>query len=422
MLIVLFASCKKESDVGIDIQPEEDIIGLYTTDTLTLWTTTVREDSLRTDETPTAVIGTISSYDPIFGSARHGVFSQFSIPNNQSDINFGSGAVLDSAVLMIAYEYDFYGDTLQQQTWSVYQMTEKIYKDSVYYSNQTKDYYPQAVGSLTFLPHPRTSTEVDSVYMAAHVRIPINMNFAQMIFAEGDGNGALSDDGTWVNFMNGLYIEPATTGGALLYMNMVDTLTGLRLYYHTTSDTSSFTFTVGSSTPYYSYYRHDYTGSQAGNAIGVQGLNLNYIQSNAGLKTKIEFPYLNDWYNSLGYEAAINKAELVIFAETPADPDHLPLNTRYFVTSIDSVGKEHLIVDMFESADYFGGSLNTTTNVYKINMARYFQSICTGGQENNGIYLKEIFGAENGRRSVIGSSTNPNGLRMYVRLTYTRIN
>ena len=112
----------------------------------------------------------------------------------------------------------------------------------------------------------------------------------------------------------------------------------------------------------------------------------------------------------------------MIFAETPADPDHLPLNTRFFVTSIDSVGEEHLIIDMFESAEYFGGSLNTTTNVYKINMARYFQSMCTGDQQNNGIYLKEIYGAENGRRSVIGSSTNQNGLKMYLRLTYTRIN
>src|ERR1044072_2093431 len=41
VLLVFFASCKKESDVGIDIQPEEDIIGLYTTDTMTLWTSTV---------------------------------------------------------------------------------------------------------------------------------------------------------------------------------------------------------------------------------------------------------------------------------------------------------------------------------------------------------------------------------------------
>jgi len=45
-----------------------------------------------------------------------------------------------------------------------------------------------------------------------------------------------------------------------------------------------------------------------------------------------------------------------------------------------------------------------------------------GTEENNGLYLKEIFGAENGRRSVIGSGAPTSGNRMYLRLVYTRIN
>ena len=425
LLLVLFASsCKKESEVGVGIQPEEDIIGLYTTDTMTLWTTTVREDSMRTDETPTVVLGTC--HDDDFGQTRAGVFTQLSIPNNQSNINFFSigGAVLDSAVLTMAYKFDFYGDTSVAQTLNVYQMTERIYKDSIYYSNRPRSYYPAAVGTKSFYPHPRTSVVVDGDSLAAHIRIPIDYNFANTIFMEGDGSGALNSEDSWADFMNGLYVEAdGATGKSLQYMNMIDTLTGLKLYYHNDSGATSFTFIVGTSTPYYSYYQHNYPLSIT-SILGDRFVGVNHIQSNAGLKTKIEFPFLNAWYDSLGYEAAINKAELVIFGVAPTDPDRFPLNTRMFVTSIDSAGKERLLIDMFESATYYGGSLNTTTNVYKINMARYIQSILTGEQPNNGIYLKEIFGAENGRRSIIGSSSgsaDPN-LKMYLRLTYTRIN
>lgn len=422
VLVLFFASCKKDSDVGIGIQPEEDIIGLYSTDAVPLVTSTVLEDSLRTDETPTVVIGTCE--DQIFGTTKCGMFSQFSIPDNLQDINFQSNgfAILDSAVLMLSYNFDYYGDTLAPQTFNVYQMTEPLYKDSVYYSNHAKSYYPGAIGSLTFEPHPRRSVVIDTNSLAAHVRIPINYNWAQQIFAQGTGaSGQLHSNTTWRDYMNGLYIESGSTGKNLLYFNPLDTLTGLRLYYHTSTAATSFSFVVNSTTPYYSYYQHDYSSSIFASSIGQTGLANVYVQSNAGVKTKIEFPTLNDWYNNLGYEAAINKAELVIFGvPDPNAPDNFPLNTRMFVTSIDSVGKEHLLIDMFESSGYYGGSLNTTTNVYKINIARYIQSILTGDQQNNGLYLKEIFGTENGRRSVLGG-TDPN-YKMYLHLVYTRIN
>lgn len=424
VLVVLFASCNKESDIGIDVQPESDLIGLYTTDTTTLISFTVREDSLRTDESPTVVIGKYD--DALFGTTTAGVFSQFSIPNNLQNINFGAGAILDSAVLMVAYKFDYYGDTLTSQQFDVYQMTEMIYKDSLYYSNRSKSFYPGAVGSLSFTPHPRTKTIVGDDTLPAHLRIPINQTWAQEIFNQSGGTG-LSSNAEWLQFMNGLYISPGATGGGLLYFNMQDTLTGLRLYYHTDTIPKTFTFVVNSGTAYYSYFQHDYLTaapdiqSQLASP-GTGTWSYNYIQSNAGLKTRIEFPFLDN-YKNLGYPIAINKAELVITGDAGSASDDFPLNTRMFLTSIDSVGKEHLLIDMFESSSYYGGSLNTTTNEYRINIARYIQGVLNGDEENNGLYLKEIFGTENGRRSRIGSgSATSLAPRMYLRLVYTRIN
>jgi hypothetical protein len=429
---MFFTSCKKDSDVGLGVQPEEDIIGLYATDTLTLNTFTVIEDSLRTDESPTAVIGRCE--DPFFGTSVCGVYSQFSIPNNLQNLTFGcdqGAGVLDSCVLMLAYEFDYYGDTTQQQTFSVYQMTESIYKDSLYYSNQDKSVFgfPNLpIGTATFFPKPRTGVPVGGDSVAPHVRISIDMTWANTVFAQGGGTN-LANNTNWLEYMNGLYITPTGTGSkSLLQFNMIDTSTGLRFYYHNPCDTAEFTFSVTTGSAFYCRYSHDYsTATDITNALNNPTIPspVCFIQSNAGLKTKVEFPTLKNWYDNLGYPAAINKAELVIFGiDDQNDPTNFPLNTRMFVTSIDSVNKEHLIIDMFESSTYFGGSLNTTNNCYKINIARYIQSVLTGGKDDNGLFLKEIFGTENGRRSTIGSShsvADPTK-RMYLHLVYTRIN
>lgn len=424
VFVILFASCKKESDIGFDVQPEGDLIGLFTTDSTTLLTYTVREDSLRTDETPSVVIGKYN--DVIFGGSTSGVFSQFVIPSNLQNINFTAGAVLDSAVLMLAYKFDYYGDTLVPQTFDVYQMTDMIYKDSLYYSNRPKSFYPGAIGSLTFNPHPNSKTIVGTDTLPAHIRIPIDMTWAQLVFDQSGGNN-LSSNTNWLAYMNGLHITPSGNAGGMLYFNMLDTLTGLRLYYHTATDTTDFTFVVNSSAAYYSYFQHDYTTANLDIQTqllnpGVEALNYTYVQSNSGLKTRIEFPFLDN-YKNLGYPIAINKAELVVTGDANSASDDFPLNTRMFLTSIDSLGKERLLVDMFESSTYYGGSLNTTTNEYKINIARYIQGVLKGEEENNGLYLKEIFGTENGRRSVIGcGNSQSQPPRMYLRLIYTRIN
>lgn len=421
LIVLVFASCNKDNNIGIDVQPEEDLIGLFTNDTTTLYTYTVREDSLRTDEAPKVIIGKYQ--DAVFGTSTCGLFSQFAIPNNLTQINF-QGGVLDSAVLMLAYDFDYYGDTTVAQTFAVHQMTAPIYKDSVYYSNRMNAYNPMVVGQKTFTPAPRSKVAVGNDTVPAHIRITLDYNWASIIFAQSGGTN-LNGNTNWLNYMNGLYIEPVATGGGLVYLDMLDTLTGLRLYYHTATDTTNFTFVVNSTTAYYSHYAHDYTGTPDIAAQLADPSNpfypMNHIQSNAGLKTKIEFPFLDN-YRNLGYPIAINKAELVIKGDETYASDNFPLNTRYFVTSIDSTGKENLLIDMYETSTYYGGELNTTTNEYRINIARYMQGILNGTEENNGLYLKEIFGAENGRRSVIGSGAPTSGNRMYLRLVYTRIN
>jgi hypothetical protein len=159
------------------------------------------------------------------------------------------------------------------------------------------------------------------------------------------------------------------------------------------------------------------------NNPGVNNSNEVYISGVAGVKTKIEFPFLDNLKN-LGYTIAINKAELVFKADPSTVSDIFPINTQLYVVSLDSLNRQILVPDMFESSSYFGGSANTTTNEYHINIARYFQQLMEGSKPNTGLYLKEIDPNGEGRRVVLGSGRNDlsNNYKMYIHLVYTRIN
>ncbi len=440
--IVLLASCKKESDIGTDVQPDSDLINLQASDSLSLFTYTVKEDSLRSDEASIVQIGSIN--DVNFGKSTASLFTQFVIPNGLLNINFGAGAALDSSTLSLAYAFDYYGDTLAPQNFRVYQMTEDIYHDSTYYSNRTSQCYPTfqsrievgATGNLA--PHPRSKITVAAQTLPPNLRIPINYSFAQNIFAQsGISGGPLASNANFLQYLKGLYIESDAPSlnpaqGALLHFNLLDSNTRFTLYYHTsTQDSLKFSFVINSSAAYYSRFTHDYSSAASSlisqlNSPGVNASNEVYVSACAGVKTKIEFPYLENLRN-LGYAIAINKAELVIKAVDPATnvTSDFPLNKQLYVVSIDNAGNQVLLPDMYESSLYYGGAVNTVTNGYKINIARYFQELMAGTKPNNGLYLKEFNPDSEGRRAVLGSSNSnagTNQYRMYLHLVYTRIN
>ncbi len=62
----LFASCEKpENSIGLELQEGDDILGFFTSDTTTLKVSTLIEDSLKTDELTSVMLGNYN--DPIFG-------------------------------------------------------------------------------------------------------------------------------------------------------------------------------------------------------------------------------------------------------------------------------------------------------------------------------------------------------------------
>lgn len=422
--ILIFDSCKESSVIGLDVQPESDLLNAAFKDTSTLISYTLLEDPFKTDETSLNLLGSYN--DPVFGKASASIYTQVRLPNNITDVNFGAGLVFDSLVLTLPYS-GYYG-TLESQTVKVYELSDDLYKDSSYYSNRSLNHQSTELADITFKP-----MSDDKI-----LRIRLSDQFGGNLLSQSTN---LKDNTAFLKFFKGLYIAPANTAqaqgeGALLYFNLTDSLAKMTLYYRKTVtiksisnpqkdssyiDITHFAFEINSSSARFNHFEHDYSSSSA---IVNQlkdpslGQNLVYLQQMAGLKTKIKIPYLKNWVDS--GPIAINKAEVVLKLDPQYISNNYSVPSKLSLVEIDSLGNSINLPD--EKDSYFGGDYNSSTQEYRFNIARHIQSILDGKKKDYGFYLLPFVAESNlnAERLVLGGGGNTS-YQMKLRLTYTKL-
>ena len=144
---LLIFSCTDPNLIGLEVQPPSDGIKVaLTTADNNLTIHTISEDSLRSDETSTLLLGEIN--DPIFGYNQAAFSTQFMLPFSNVDVgSYLDSLTVDSVVLGLSYTGSYgINDVLNI---IVYEISESIYKDSVYYSNQDVTCVLNAIYSQT---------------------------------------------------------------------------------------------------------------------------------------------------------------------------------------------------------------------------------------------------------------------------------
>jgi hypothetical protein len=109
------------------------------------------------------------------------------------------------------------------------------------------------------------------------------------------------------------------------------------------------------------------------------GANYFYVQTGAGLKTKLELPSLLD-LNQF-QDQVVNRAELIV----PIDPD--AVYTEYDQLYLRYLENGTLKPLPDENVQVIGGSYNSSTHQYSFNISRYVQSVLTGELPNRPLYL-----------------------------------
>lgn len=441
-------SCKKEGQVGLDVQPKTDLISAYFKDTTTILSDVQRDDSVKTNAAALLLLG--SYVDPIFGKTTCSFFSQLNIYNNANNIDFTGGVgaqielVLDSAVLTLQYvatssdARKCYGVQSDPQTFNVYKLTQQMNVDSPYYSarripfDSTNFSNASLIGTKTFTPQPDSNVVLKGVAYPPHIRIRIDSTFADSILKQS-GKAPLVDNTAFHNFFPGIYVVPvnpaqASGQGAVFYFNPYGPNTKLVLYYrrHVSApapgDTLSYPFEINGFSAHFNRFQHDYTGTPVEARInnGVNDTDNIYVQSAQGIRTKITIPYLKNWISK--GPIAVNKAEVLLKVDASSITTNYNVHPQLFLVAIDSVtpGKYEFPIDFYEVASAYGGAYNATTQTYSFNIARHVQQILDGKRTDHGFYLMAGGGAVNAERTVLfGSSKVASKLRF--RLTYTKL-
>ncbi|MFM8432967.1 MAG: DUF4270 domain-containing protein [Bacteroidota bacterium] len=393
-----FTACKDPDELGLEVLPGSDQLNLKSTDTITILTRTVREDTLRSDELSTQLVG--SYIDPDFGIAEAVAYSQVLL---QGTPNFSAHAVTDSLVLRLFYK-GYYGDTNTQQMFYVHRLTEDMSIDSVYYSNRSFNFDNVPLGTLAFDPRPNTRVVVDSDTVAPQIRIRLSQVLADSIIAL-NGSEELSTNEDWIKYFKGIRLSTNTATvpgkGCISYFDLFNSR--LTLYYRDTVGLSkSYTFALTGAKS--NKFMHDFTGTQAERHLLDSSYtdSLISIQAMAGLKTRFDFPYLDNLKDN--GNILVNRAELKVTLKSGTF-NSFPAPSSLLIVAIDSAGTgTYFPADYFESGNFFGGGLSGQT--YTFNLTRQIGRILSGQAGNYGFYLVVSGSSIQASRAILGSGEN----------------
>lgn len=415
--MVLHTQCDKpETQIGKEIQSDEDQIGFFTTDTVSFNFKTKVADSLRVDELSQNVFGALQ--DAQTGSFKASIATHIRI--STADVDFGDEAniVVDSLILSLVYSGS-YGDTNYLLPIEVYELDQVIELDSAYYSNDNFTSLSEnlvADGFVTPEHRPSLPLILGGDTLTPMVRIPLKNSLAQR-FIDNSGQSALQDNDQFIEFFKGLYITtpatPAIGEGLALYFNLLHIDTKVTMYYRdqTAQDTVAFDFLINGNSARITDYTLDPSGSIASNYLMDTTLqDFGFIQSAGGMRTEVSFPYLQNLKDSLG-DFSINEAILILPVAEGTEVDPTSPHSNIFITTLNEEGNEVILPDQLEGSTFFGGTYNEDEKQYEIRITRWLQQVLYGSRPQNDLRIIASLSGVTANRTVLQgfgiSSTKP---------------
>ncbi|RZK60575.1 MAG: DUF4270 domain-containing protein [Pedobacter sp.] len=411
--LFLFASCENSSTIGLEVDPSIAVQGALV-DTVTINSRTVVEDITSTTSSARFPMGFLK--DPIFGTTESSLAMTVNLPPGDA-YSFGTTPVIDSAILVLKYGGQFYGDSTATYSIDVHQLDANISRETSFLSNRNWSYSSTLVGNKTGKIKPSTAYKVSDIVtgkpdtlrtVSPQIRIPLDNSFIQNSILNTSAED-LKFNANFTRYFRGLHVQinktNSTGNGGIMFFDFGSAASSLVLYYKKANsttglkDTVSIDFPIAANTnPVAATIKHDYTGTQ----IATQLANPNtqfpvtYLQPLSGVRNKISFPYLSKFAASAG-KIVVNKAELVI--DISAGSDAIPFNAapRLALYRYDIAEKRQNLPDNnagspTSNADprytgTFGGYYNVLTKQYVFNVSGYIQDLLDGKTTDYGTFL-----------------------------------
>lgn len=381
---LLFSACKKDTNtlqVGF-INPDSTFNSTFETVGLNAYTTNM--DSLATHQQSLYILG--ANNDPIFGKSQATVLTSFAIPNNAASFSFGDATkvVVDSVILQLRIGNDttYIGNVNSVHNLKVYEMTEKLSYDSVYFSNRNYAKSTTVVGSFNDKFSP--SDSISNTYLYSNVKIPacIRIKMTDVFKLKIQSQNTFNSSDFYDLFKGFAIVDESnfnTNEGGFWYLNLNSAYTNLVVYYRNDTTRLRSEFPIYTTNGKYNKYdltKTNLTQPLTARFSKIQQRDTCYLQSMAGTKVRIFIPdsVLNRLANTP--QLAIQKAEIVIKSLGGFDDANFKIPNQLSLLSTDSMGRSILTIDTYsESFAYLGGGVHN--GEYRFNIARELNYILT---------------------------------------------
>jgi hypothetical protein len=388
LTLLTFGSCKKPTDLQADgLLPQEDVLFSNQSDTSSIVSYIVREDTLSTDELSANLLGSYT--DEIFGRTVASFATQFVLAG-ASPI-FPAAFEVDSVIFSVAYTGYSYG-SLGEGYLSVRELSADLPKTGEFNSKYNAPVLNEnllANASQTFQFKPKTFLFGTEDSLAPQLRIPLKTSLGTRLIQPTDP-AALESDENFQAYFKGLKVEAGSYPMGVVALDLTNINTKITVYYRFDNgglaDTTFYEFPVTSDCGRYSRLQHFY---QYATQPELQALSTTdtlasqamlYLQAGAGTKTKIELPHLLDLQMNEG--RIVNKAELIV----PFEPysKYAP-TSQIFIFYQNSEGTLVALPDQFSGN--IGGGLEELNKRYRLNITQYIQKVISGELENAPLYI-----------------------------------
>lgn len=422
LLLILGACARPESKIGTELQPEDQVLSLNQSDTITLVVSTVKEEPLVTEALSVHLIGNYN--DPVFGTSKAGFYSQLLLSTNSPE--FGDSIIaVDSLILSLAFTGDYYGEVLSQRM-AVYEINDPSFSlGADYKSSDSLMLYPGNLIVPGMEDRPFSfddSVKVGNQFEGPQLRLPLHSELAYKLLQTP--KDSLNNSEVFVKYFNGLRVISEADAGCVANIDPQNDNTSLRLYYRRMNnnqvDTLVYPFIISTRSARFNTYEHDYSHSSLAPLDSQDSINGSlqaYVQAGASVKTRINFPSLDGFEAALGTVATVNKAELILPAQYFAD--FAPISTL-FLLQITESGEGIILPDQTTNGISIGGEYNADNQEYRFIISRYVQQVLNGTLDNNGLYLVATSAGVSVKRTVLnGPDFNPEDVTKNMRLVLT---
>lgn len=403
VFIFLLYSCDKEpSKLGMSIYPGSDQAELAEV-VVNVETFTQKDDRIASSQRSFSPLG--KYFDPVFGMSRAMFTCQVLLSKSNVDFtDFVENA--NSVKLFLKHTGSLYGELDDAANIRVYRINEKIFRDSVYYSD-----FRISENNLELLAETKLEIGEDSI-----ITVDLSDKLID-VFMDPQNQEHFVDNEKFIDFFKGIYVETVNTGqpGYILYLSLLHNQSGIVFNYN---DDEEFIFEINVNSAIINQFDKDYSISdpylQSVLSNDSENNTYCYVQSLAGLKTRINFEGLLSYFEDYDEIIAINKAQLKIYIKQDTDIETFTPPPTLSLIAITEQGGSEFLTDYKVNQANFGGALNSTLYEYTFNIPFHVQELING-RKDLGLHLIPLNNRIYADRAVFyGGGHNENPMKIEI--------